>query len=564
MSLFLRLIYTHASCSLSLRSFAQVYFCLGTSTNVPLLILVLCDLSGIAALVAAIVSGITPVPLMIGYSITTLGGLAAMFIILLLPVVKGCGFEPSTKLIMMSIVNGTSQHKRLDLSAAPDIMDVMGVLGALKRNIHLEYLNLRNVDEFVNASNSAGACSDGNGNNNSQLSDSVRGINILADSLTTNRTLLELDMDWSILGTEAISKLYSTSHTSLPTMLCLRECSLNVADAFRLSNAVRCCQTLQVLDLAHNHLGDEGTAAIASAVIEAIALRGLDLSHNQIGDCGANALAMAVQGNTSLSWLFLYGNDDITEENGIRSLLDAAAGKPELAIGIRQVEVEQTRNESTYGRTTDRRGSSYGTGTPNDVRVRVLSINNNNNNNKNNETKRTSEEFCSVKLDAATAEESHHQRKRRKGKHVRSFSTLELTWEIQLQQLMALAPCTPKELKMMLERSFVYTKVNVFGANKYRKLKKNAHRLLRHFQNLIGSRPSKKGKTNKKATAATASAQNLIRLAANQEAAQRLQFRALLNRLISGKKKDISELPSSAVPEIMLLKMKSSRALLAE
>jgi len=38
----------------------------------------------------------------------------------------------------------------------------------------------------------------------------------------------------------------------------------------------------------------------------------------------------------------------------------------------------------------------------------------------------------------------------------------------------------------------------------------------------------------------------------------------MFNKFNSGKKKDNSELPSSAVPEIMLLKMKSSRALLAE
>ena len=103
-----------------------VYFCLGIRTNVPLCFLILCDLSGVAALCVAIYTNNMPVPLMIGYSITTLGGVAAFIAIVFLPLLSSCGCtSTSVRSMMMAIVNGTSRHQRLDLSctAAEEMMD---------------------------------------------------------------------------------------------------------------------------------------------------------------------------------------------------------------------------------------------------------------------------------------------------------------------------------------------------------------------------------------------------------------------------------------------------------
>ena len=583
-----------------------VYFCLGINTNIPLFILVLCDLSGIAALITAINSGVTPVPLMIGYGITTLGGIAAVIIIVMLPMVKACGYEPSTKLIMMSIVNGTSKHKRLDLSASPSIIDVTGVLGALKRNTYLEYLNLRNVDVFVktgcgNGNDVNGSGSGGSGgnsknnvdveNNGKQGNDggekwwndeANRCIEILRDSLISNTTLIELDMDWTLLGTDAISKLYLTNHPSLPSMLSLRDCKLTVADAFRLSNAVRLSTTLQVLDLANNQLGNEGCAAIASAVASSVSLHGLDLSNNNIKDRGVQALSIAIKQNASLKWLFIYENDNITE-NAEFELISNAASKPELAIGIREIN-EQNNAQSSRGNRGTSYGNSYGTQTTSNVRVTIYNdetkkrehrnqgINGGINEHSNGMDQTVNSTSGSPKL--------HHPNTypiQLKGQHRRNFSTLELTWEIQLQQLMALAPCTAKELKLILERSFIYTKLNFVGANKYKKLKKNAQRVLRHFQNLIGSRPTggRSNATNNKMNKrrkmqsilinqqASGSAHDLLNLAADQEIQRRKKFKALLKRLCNGKKQDMTQLPSYQVENKMLLSMKSSQALLS-
>ena len=534
-----------------------VYFCLGVRTNVPLLILILCDLSGIAALVAAIQSGVTPVPLMIGYGITTLGGLAALMVVLILPLWSvgcGCG-DPNIKLVMMSIINGTGSYERLDLSASPDIVDVTGILGALKRNTTLKRLNLCNVELFIQVPprGSLGSLGSDDSSDNSRRSGQQRGISILADSLRSNTTLLELDMDWTLMGTEALATLYSTNHPSLPTTLSLRNLRLDIADGFRLSKLLRTTTIVTVLDVAHNNLGDQGSAALADTLRETRTLKGVDLSANDIGDVGAMALAEGMHANVSLLWLFLYDNEEISNKS-IAKLVECSLSTPkraEMAVGVSTGrERKPGGRRTTAARKLGRRDLSKNSKTLLPQRPQVLPS-----------MLSSSGEEKEKKEDVQDEQDEQEKRTiKRKGHHSRSFSTLELTWEIQLQQLMALCACTLRELRLMLERNFVFTKLNVFGAAKYKKLKNSAHRLLFNFQTILGSRnaPTKKQRTRTKLRNTTSSKQLVMKMEANK--IRKEQFLALLNRMSCKN----PEKPSENYSEKTLTKLRSSKCLLMQ
>ena len=581
-----------------------VYFCLGLETNIPLFLLILCDFSAIAALVVAVYTNNMPVPLMIGYAVTALGGIVALLLLIGLPLLSCCGcYTTSIHLKMISIVNGTGgRHTKLDLSGASseELIDITGLLGALARNKTLETLNLKHLELFVHSTSAASAVE-----NVAQ----ERAVHLLAESLRVNTTLLELTMDWTLLGTNALKMLYSTNHPSLPTNLTLRGLSLDTADAFRLSNLLRTSTVLQVLDLACNDIGNEGAAAIAAALETMVGggggggggsggsrLKGLDLTNNNIGDVGAVALAASLQVNQTLLWLFCYENEHISNTS-IALLLNAGMAKgsegTDTVVGVRnrnrvgsghnghnghngrngrsrisseehhpqlldQIHQQvQTKRRQTYmhhrlstfaaddSRRTNqeeeaaaekKNGSTHGRGatpsTPHPTHTTHL-------------------------LDPALLDHPQHSR---------HFSTMELTWEIQVEQLMALCNGTPNEMKLMFERNFVFTKVNVFGAAKYRKLKQRARRLLHHFQTILGHRngltkKQQRQRQRKMKLKKTSSAIQLI-LLGEQEEQKKHQFVQLLKRMIDGTHRHAAALPSQHVPDRMLVTMKSSHALL--
>jgi hypothetical protein len=595
-----------------------VYFCLGLTTVFPLLILIVCDLSGIAALIVAIYTNNMPIPLMIGYSITALGGLAALIFLVGMPLLNvfGC-YKTSIQLIMVAIVNGTgSQYKRLDLSCVPPnkIIDINGILGALARNKTLEYLNLKNIELFVStknncddrkSSNSIGNSSSGGGggggsgsgsgsrstatittnnhdgrsyggsitSNDSIDSDAAqeRAIQILADSLHHNTTLIELLMDWSLIGTKALLKLYATNHTCLLTNLNLRDLNLNTADAYRLSNLINQSNILQVLDIANNNIGDQGAAAIASSLENSITckLKGLDVSNNNIGDSGAKALSNCITVNQTLLWLFCYNNANIST-TCISLLLEAGLKSKDRGV---ETVVGVTDFHSSY-----RNGGSGSSSSSNHVDLKRKTIQQRQHFKKRmsmfpdsrgaveGKSGGTTTTTTTTRLLNTVSNDQNNEE---------MFSTLELTWEIQLEQLMSICHCTPSELKLMLERNLIYTKLNVFGAAKYRKLKSSAKRLLNHFQTIIGSRGIKKKiKKNKKKLLLndnnnhSASSKKLLMLV-EVENEQKTQFLNLLNRMIKGANTDHTNsntkhnrLPSDNVSNHVLLKMKSSKALI--
>ncbi len=491
-----------------------VYFCLGFRSLLPLALLVLCDLSAIAALGAAVSSGVVPVPLMIGYSITALGGLAAVGLI-----AGPLCCAPSAHTQMMMLINGTSRRAELDLSspaavASTSADDLSGLLGALKRDRTLRRLNLCNRTL-----------------NNEQAT-------LLADALRCNpNTLEELELDWALVGTEVLGLLFATNHRCLPTQLSLRRSGLNVADAFRLCKLLRTNTTVESLDLSGNDgLGDEGATAFAKELEhwdeheQRRTLTGIDLSACAIGDRGAVALSASLAKSRQLSWVFLYGNT--FGARSMRRLLGIAKERPALAVGVhahsggggggggggRFSSSEATRRRaSTMGSAKSRSSSEGGAA----ALVGVVA--------GGGKTQYgTSSSRCSS--DGGRGSGSSGRRGGGGGGGGGGGSpddaALRLRWEIQLQQLMACARCSAKELKLMLARNFVYTKMSFVGASKYRRLKAAAGRLLKNFQRLYGSRS--RGRTLNK----TSSSQMLALCASEEQ--DRAAFRALLDAMVRG------------------------------
>ena len=92
--------------------------------------------------------------------------------------------------------------------------------------------------------------------------------------------------------------------------LCRR--GIGVDEALLLRDAIKQNRQLSVLKLCYNNLGDEGTAIIASALLDCNRhhqLSVLDLGFNSIGDIGCGYLAVnCLAGNYNLQSLFLSGN----------------------------------------------------------------------------------------------------------------------------------------------------------------------------------------------------------------------------------------------------------------
>jgi hypothetical protein len=79
--------------------------------------------------------------------------------------------------------------------------------------------------------------------------------------------------------------------------------------------------SLTILSMPGNAIGDEGAAALATALEKNITLRDIYLESNGIGNEGAAALAVSLQVNTSLTSIGLYSNAiDDAKRNSVNAL----------------------------------------------------------------------------------------------------------------------------------------------------------------------------------------------------------------------------------------------------
>jgi Ran GTPase-activating protein (RanGAP) involved in mRNA processing and transport len=85
---------------------------------------------------------------------------------------------------------------------------------------------------------------------------------------------------------------------------------------------------LRELDLSLNIIGNQGAAAIATALPMVPQIERLDLSDNRIGDQGATALAHALLQTPSLGWFSLHTNR--IGDKGASALADVLPHAPQL------------------------------------------------------------------------------------------------------------------------------------------------------------------------------------------------------------------------------------------
>jgi Ran GTPase-activating protein (RanGAP) involved in mRNA processing and transport len=89
----------------------------------------------------------------------------------------------------------------------------------------------------------------------------------------------------------------------------LSDKQIDAEEAMKIAVDLPSCTTLKYLWLGQNHIGDDGTVALARAMASNNSLTRLELDNNQIGDAGLIALSQVLVQNNSLELLDVGYND---------------------------------------------------------------------------------------------------------------------------------------------------------------------------------------------------------------------------------------------------------------
>jgi len=149
----------------------------------------------------------------------------------------------------------------------------------------------------------------------------------LAGALSTNTTILKLDLRYSQLGEHGLAIIAQALRTSNVTQLSLCNCDLVSAHPLTQAFVFSCVVT--VLDLRHNDIGDEGAKDLAKAMEQTgCCLVSLSLGHCGITDEGVKHLAVSMAKYSFLHDLDLKGNNIGPE--GVEALTMAITHRPGL------------------------------------------------------------------------------------------------------------------------------------------------------------------------------------------------------------------------------------------
>jgi len=146
------------------------------------------------------------------------------------------------------------------------------------------------------------------------------GFEFIAKGLQKNKTLRILRLDYNLIGQYCMSSYYS------------------LVDALRMNNS------LEVLDLSDNQIGEIESACILEALINNTTLRDLNLSANPIGTRGAKAISDLLIHNSTIDTLDLF-NTDLDESDGwiISEALEKNSRLKFLIIGGNQISNELSK-----------------------------------------------------------------------------------------------------------------------------------------------------------------------------------------------------------------------------
>ena len=285
-----------------------------------LIVLIIFDLFGVAALLTAIISNITPIPMICGYGITTLGGILYLSVVLSWELCKTSKEEKKRRFL-----NGTLNEYTLDLSSCDIGSGIFDIVKALETDESLTELDLSDNSLDV-ASASAIAKLIGKKNKTLQilkLEDNklfgIEGNVKLALALQTNIGLTDLRIDWSVLPFNIIAKTLSYHHKAYqPVILDFHKIDLTDDDVKFLSAALQNNSSVLKLNLEENLITDTGAFGLSAMLMANTTIKELNLYFNQIGDLGCSAFGEALKTTGSKLELLNLNMNNITDDGLIK------------------------------------------------------------------------------------------------------------------------------------------------------------------------------------------------------------------------------------------------------
>ncbi|XP_052212583.1 leucine-rich repeat-containing protein 74A-like isoform X2 [Dreissena polymorpha] len=151
------------------------------------------------------------------------------------------------------------------------------------------------------------------------------GMRALAESLSTNSQVLQLDLSDNSLGPHGgIAVCEMLKENCFITELNLSENHLGTECAPALANIMQQNSTLTHITLAGNDFDDHSAPYFAEAILSTTKVQVLDLSHNNFGDVSGTILGPAIADNTcikelDLSWNCLRRKGAVAIAQGIKN-----------------------------------------------------------------------------------------------------------------------------------------------------------------------------------------------------------------------------------------------------
>jgi Ran GTPase-activating protein (RanGAP) involved in mRNA processing and transport len=173
----------------------------------------------------------------------------------------------------------------------------------------------------------------------------IVGVQLIANALCTNKTLRRLSLRYNNIDENSVVPLINILKLNTPLInLDLNLNNICNRGAMMLAEALVDNHVLLSLDIGRNNIRREGAIAMAKTLLVNTTLTTLNFADNNIGDEGGQALAKSLLHNTALTALNLRYNQIGVE--GIRTLVEALRHNTTLTtvdLEGNQIDVEESR-----------------------------------------------------------------------------------------------------------------------------------------------------------------------------------------------------------------------------